>query len=170
MKLVNPSELAELTGKTWRTVTRRLAEAGIEPRKRSKKSDVYASDVALEAIYAAAAGSNEALDLQAERARLAKWQADKTEQEVELRAGRMLDRDQVAAWVADDYATVKARLVQIPDAVAAALPIDVAQRVAADVRTLIFEALAELSAEARLPVDDEAVTDAASDADGEPVG
>jgi phage terminase Nu1 subunit (DNA packaging protein) len=94
-----------------------------------------------------------AYDLDAERARLAKWQADKAEMEVELKAGRMLDRDETLAWISDDYATVKARLIQIPDAVSAALPADIAPRVAADVRTLLYEALAELSAETKLSIE-----------------
>lgn len=171
MSHANLSELAELTGKSWRTVKRKLIDAGIKPVTKGKKSDTYDSAAALEAIYAAAPtpGAAQVLDLQDERARLAKWQADKTEQEVELRAGRMLDRDAVLGWISDDYSTVKARLTQVPDAVAAALPADIAQRVAADVRTLIYEALAELSAESRLSRDREEDAGTAADADGEPV-
>jgi hypothetical protein len=170
LRPANLSELAELTGKSWRTVKRRLNDAGVQPIEKGKKSDIFDSAKALEAIYVVASVESATLDLQDERARLAKWQADKTEQEVELRAGRMLDLDAVVGWISDDYAIVKARLTQIPDAVSAALSADIAPRVSADVRTLIHEALAELSAEARLSRERAEDVDAPAAVNGKSMG
>lgn len=93
MKLVTISEVAELTGSTFRTVRRRLAEAGIEPQKRTPKSDLFASDLALRAVLieSAAADDGADLDLDEQRARLAKAQADRVEVENAVRAGELLE-------------------------------------------------------------------------------
>lgn len=92
-----------------------------------------------------AAGST--LDLNAERARLAKWQADKTEQEVEVRAGNLLPREEVMAWISNMVVTVKTRLVQIPNAVGQLIDSKYAPVVIAENKRLIAEALEELTAE-----------------------
>lgn len=86
------------------------------------------------------------LDLDQERARLAKAQADKTEQEVELRAGRMLDAGDVDQWVAGMINTAKQRLLEIPASVAARVPSEVSVQVEADTRRLLYEALCDLAA------------------------
>ena len=111
------------------------------------------------------------LDYTAERARLAKWQADKTEQDVEVRARRLLMADAVLQWVAGMVATVTARLVQIPDAVGHLVDPKYAPTVAAEVRRLIYEALEELSARGGPgALADLGDVEATADTDGEPVG
>lgn len=170
MKLVSESELASLTGKSWRTVKRRLTDAGLDPTQKEGPANLYASDQALDAIYAPDALTGE-LDLQTERARLAKWQADKTEQDVQLRGARMLEMDAVEFWVAGMLSTVKARLVQIPDAVGQHVDEQHTAAVTEAVRRYILEALADLSAEGeRGPAALVARAQATADPDGERMG
>jgi phage terminase Nu1 subunit (DNA packaging protein) len=80
-----------------------------------------------------------------ERARLARWQADRVEQEVGVRSGELLDADVALAWIEDMASTVKSRLAQIPDAVANQVDVRHSAIVAAAVRKLINETLAELA-------------------------
>lgn len=171
MKLTTLSEAADYTGKTWRTVKRRAEEAGLQPVKRTKKADFYASDALCAVIFAAESADSGDLDLNKERARLAKWQADKTEQDVELRAGRLLEADAVIQWIGNMIATVKSRLVQVPDAVGHIVDARFAAAVAAEVRRLIYEALEELSASGGPgALRDLVGSGATADPDGERVG
>jgi phage terminase Nu1 subunit (DNA packaging protein) len=146
MPQVSTAKLVELTGMAWRTVKGRLENAGLTP-ERERNADLYESTTALAALYAAPGDIAASLDLNTERARLVKWQADKTEQDIELRAGRMLAAEDVTAWVADMISTAKARLVQVPDAVAQHFEPETAQLVAEHVRRLIYEAMADLAAQ-----------------------
>lgn len=77
MKAVSGSQLADLTGKTWRTVKRLLDGAGISPLRREGPAYLYDSAAALAAIYARATPDGNGLDLTVERARLASEQADR---------------------------------------------------------------------------------------------
>jgi phage terminase Nu1 subunit (DNA packaging protein) len=86
-----------------------------------------------------------ALDLEQERARLAKWQADSKHQDVEQRAGTLLAADDVMRWVAGMIGTVRQRFLQIPAAVGQNVPAEHSAKVTAEVQRLIYEALAELS-------------------------
>ena len=114
--------------------------------------------------------SGSPLDLQAERARLAKWQADKTEQEVEVRAGNLLPREEVMAWVSNMIVTVKTRLVQIPNAVGQLIDSKYAPVVIAENKRLIAEALEELTAERPSDRRGDVEVGSADGIDGEPVG
>ena len=95
----------------------------------------------IEHIYA----STDEIDLNAERARLAKAQADRVEIENEVRAGRLLEQDRVIREVGDMLAAFRARVLAIPGAVAQRVPHHLAGRVQAELRRLIHEALTELA-------------------------
>jgi hypothetical protein len=158
------TEIAALFSVTPRAV-RGWSEEGI-PRN----PDGTYPGPAVVAWYCAREGGS-SLDYTAERARLAKWQADKTEQDVEVRARRLLMADAVLQWVAGMVATVTARLVQIPDAVGHLVDPKYAPTVAAEVRRLIYEALEELSARGGPgALADLGDVEATADTDGEPVG
>lgn len=165
MRWISLTEASELTSKAWRTCKRRAQEAGLEPNG----EDLYPSDKLLEVIYATG-GESDSLDLQAERARLAKWQADKTEQEVEVRAGDLLPREEVIGWVSNMIVTVKTRLVQIPNAVGQLIDQKYAPTVIAEIKRLINEALEELTAERPSTRRANAEVGAADGSDGESVG
>jgi phage terminase Nu1 subunit (DNA packaging protein) len=169
MPQVSTAKLVELTGMAWRTVKGRLENAGIKPTERERNADLYESTVALAALYAPDIAAS--LDLNTERARLVKRQADKTEQDIELRAGRMLAAEDVTAWVADMISTAKARLVQVPDAVAQHFEPETAQLVAEHVRRLIYEAMADLASQGeRKPRRTVVRLEAAAAADGVGMG
>ena len=95
----------------------------------------------IEHIYA----STDELDLNAERARLAKAQADKTEIENEVRAGRLLEQDRVIREVGDMLAAFRARVIAIPDAVGQLFDPATARKVVPALRARLYEALAELA-------------------------
>jgi phage terminase Nu1 subunit (DNA packaging protein) len=148
VRLVSQPDLVELTGKTWRTVTKRLKDAGVVPRKRVANAELFASDKALAVIYGVV---DQASELERNHARLAAARADRMEQDLALRAGELLDADVALAWIEDMAVTVKSRLAQIPDAVANEIDVRYSATVAAAVRKLIDQALTELSRHSRRP-------------------
>lgn len=136
---LNQQAAAILLGVTPRTLRDWEKDGEGTPRN----ADGTYSGPALVAWFVARQGGD-GLDLNEQRARLAKWQADKTEQEVEARAGKLLDEDEVVTWVANMISIVKARFLQIPDAVGQLLDPKYSQIVVRENRRLIHEALAEL--------------------------
>ena len=99
MSEVSGNELAKLTGKSWRTVRGSLEAAGIKPLRIECSSHLFASVVSLPAIYTNQEAPGEDLDLNAERARLARMQADKIEIEIAARACELLEASTVErAW------------------------------------------------------------------------
>jgi phage terminase Nu1 subunit (DNA packaging protein) len=148
VRLVSQPDLVELTGKAWRTIVKRLKDAGVEPRKRVANAQLFASDKALAVIYGIV---EQASELERNHARLAAARANRMEQEVGVRSGELLDADVAIAWIEDMAEAVKSRLAQIPGAVANQVDVRDSATVAAAVRKLIDEALAELSARARRP-------------------
>ena len=111
------------------------------------------------------------LDYTAERARLAKAQADKTEIENAVRAGQLLEASRVVREVGDMLSAFRARVIAIPDAVGQHFDAGAAKAVVRELRTRLYEALAELS-QYRPGVFEGAGEDpgAAAAADGEPMG
>lgn len=111
------------------------------------------------------------LDLNAERARLAKAQADKTEIENAHRAGTLLDQSQVLREVGDMLGAFRSRVIAIPDAIGQLFDSRTAPKVIGEVRRKLHEALAEL-AEYRPSLPRRAGEDvaASADPDGERVG
>ena len=148
MKQVSLTELADLTGKTWRKCRGRLQAAGIETSGREGRSDLYPSESALAAIYEIERPSADELDLSTERARLAKAQADKTEIENAVRCGELSITTRVVEWYGGMVANAKSRLLQLPDALGQQLDPATAPRIVALARRLIHEALLELAQQA----------------------
>jgi hypothetical protein len=85
------------------------------------------------------------LDLNAERARLAKAQADKTEIENAVRCGELSETAKVVDWYGAMVANAKNRLLQIPPTIGQQLDPALAPRIVELVRKLVHEALLELS-------------------------
>ena len=92
-----------------------------------------------------ARGQAGALDLDQERARLAKEQADRTALENGARRGELVDVAGVEREWTDHITAVRARLLAIPTSVGSQLDAEVAPKVAAIVKVLIHAALEELS-------------------------
>lgn len=146
MKLVSISEIAEFSGRTFRTVKRRIEEAGLAPVRRTKKSDLYDSRAAFDLFRPALPQPSEDLDLNAERARLAKEQADKTALENAARRGQMVDALVVVNEWTDQIAAARSRLLSAPTKLAPQLvDLSDANVIATAIRTEIYAALAELS-------------------------
>lgn len=85
------------------------------------------------------------LDLNAERARLAKAQADKTEMDIAVRGGELLERSRVLREVGDMLASFRSRVIAIPDAIGQLFEPRTARTVVTEVRRKLYESLAELA-------------------------
>lgn len=111
------------------------------------------------------------LDLNAERARLAKAQADTHEANLAARCGELLERSRVLREVGAMLASFQSRAIVIPDAIGQLIDPKTARIVVPAIREKIHEALAEI-AEYRpeLPVGLGDDSGAATESDGEPVG
>lgn len=119
---VSGRQLSELTGKTWRTVKSRLDAAGLDPARRVRNADLYESTAALAAIYAPdARGDDDAATLTAERARLAKEQADRTALDNATRRGELVEMAVVAEEWSRYFQAFRERFIGFPVKVAAEL-------------------------------------------------
>jgi hypothetical protein len=112
MPLISGNQLSEMTGKSWRTVQKRLAAAGIEATRREGNADLFEAPAAFAAIYLPDAPKG--LDPAQERARRDRATADKLEQELAVRSGElMVATDAAAAWT-DHIAAAKTKLLSLP--------------------------------------------------------
>ncbi len=147
--MISGSKLAALTGKSWRTIQRRLTAAGIEPQIRGK-AHLFNSVAALQTIFEVDRDSGE-LDLSAERARLAKLQADRIDVDLRVRRGELLERDHALDEFGGLVSNARARLIQLPYQLRAVVPQTCGGAVEAATRRVIYEALAELAREGGVP-------------------
>src|SRR5262245_8616466 len=115
MPELSGSKLAELTGKSWRTVKKRLAEALIYPIRTTGTTDFYESVEALRAIYVNDSDPDE-LDANRERARRDKEHADKLALDNKLRRGELSVTETTLRSFGALISAARARLIQIPDA------------------------------------------------------
>lgn len=146
LRRVSISQLHELTGRSREWISRRLGEAGCPPVERDGKTVWHDPRRALPVLY----GVGDGLDLNAERARLAKEQADAQElKNAQLRGELVPAGDQEAALVAIYSATSK-RLQGVPSKVAplahGAATVHAAE---SEIRERIEEALHDLADAAR---------------------
>ncbi len=168
-----------------RTIAKRLE--GVAPAEGEGRSARYRMAEAAVAIWgraggggASASGSGEPLDLTAERARLAKFQADKTELEVAVLRGDLIPGEVVKATWGDYIAAARAKLIALPSTAAPRVAGGTLREVELELRDLVHQALAELkdydpadyqpgrgrTADAGVGADD----GAAAEADGQRVG
>ena len=105
MREISGSQLAELTGKTWRTIKSVLEKAGIQPRRREGRSDLYDSEIALRAIYA----PYSAEEFDDQRQRLAAAQAEKVEHDNAIRRGHLVERGEVVHFWTECIANMRAK-------------------------------------------------------------
>ena len=91
---LNVTQLETITGKDRRSIRSSLAKAGVQPLGEGREK-FYPSRPALEAIYT----RGDELDLSAERARLAKEQADAQELKNAESRGELLRGEAVELWL-----------------------------------------------------------------------
>lgn len=142
MRWVTKNDISDLTGSSWRTVKKRLDEAGLKPNDQ----DAYPSDVALGAFYGADKGEDDGPQLTAEKARLAAAQAEKYELENAVKRGELLPRTEVQpAWSSFVVAT-RSRLMAIAPGIAPLLSITMEPGGCQDiVESAVYEALSDLA-------------------------
>ena len=143
MPLISGNQLSEMTGKSWRTVQKRLAAAGIEATRREGNADLFEAPTAFAAIYLPEAPKG--LDPAQERARRDRATADKLEQELAVRSGKLMEAGAVTAAWADHIANARSRLLAIPAKLPPLLEGKPAPAMATLLRTEISAALHELA-------------------------
>jgi len=95
-----------------RTVAKRLE--GVEPAGRRGRAKLFRMADAARACFAPTGSGGDDLDLTQESARLKKAQADKTELEVEIFKGNLLESEDVAEVWADRVLSARSLLLTIP--------------------------------------------------------
>ena len=143
MQAVSLDELAHWTSKDRRTVKARLNEAGVGPIRQVGKKSLYASDVALGAIYATARGG---LDHLSPTDKLAHARWEKAELELRVMRGELLARTEIVPLWQKAVLALRSRLLSIPSKLAPQIapPSKVAQVKDAMTRE-IYEALEEVA-------------------------
>ncbi|MCP5130744.1 MAG: hypothetical protein H6985_14325 [Pseudomonadales bacterium] len=121
--------------------------ADLPAEKGRKGAMLYESTVALPMLYICPTESDN-LDLTAERARLAHFQANKTELEAAKMKRELIEVEEVAEIVGNDYANMRANLLSLPTKLAPQLVgiEDIAQGQAL-IEQGVYSALQELSAD-----------------------
>lgn len=114
--MANRQTWCQVAGWTVREFDKRLAEGfPVQHRPASRGEEWRIDTVAgIAWIAAQAAGSGEALDLEAERARLAKEQADKTAMANAVTRRELLPADEVGRAVTAAFGRVRTRMLGLP--------------------------------------------------------
>jgi phage terminase Nu1 subunit (DNA packaging protein) len=177
LSLVTLTEVADLTGKAWRTIKQVVSSAGIAPAKRTKKSDLYESGVVLRAVYAPPEVVDvEDLDPIQEKARKDKESADKLAMENAVRRGELAQRKDVVRFWSDCQAAARAKFMSIGSKLAPRLVnIGDANIIATAIRAEVSAGLAEFAdyepgGPERMVEGNSTGANSAAPADGERVG
>jgi phage terminase Nu1 subunit (DNA packaging protein) len=120
---VSLNHLSSLTGQSYRTIKKRLTEAGLRPIQDQKKPGcaiMFESADALPILYGVAS-DNEALDLSQERAVLAQEQTRRLKIENDLKEGFLVSTDSVTEAIV----RVGKQIISILDSI----PLNVKKRV-----------------------------------------
>lgn len=134
------SQLEALTGRTSRTIRKRLE--GLEPIAQDGKTVWFSAREALPRIY-----QEGALDLSAERARLAKEQADAQELKNAQARRELVPAGETEELIIGLFSAVRARLLAVPTKAAqAAHAATSLSEAKAAIEAEITDALAELAA------------------------
>ena len=142
--LVSNAAIGKLVGLTERTIAGKKGQGGLPVR--DGKIDLRALVLLGMEVAATHRGADDALELSAERARLAKEQADRLEMQNAQTRGDLLLRSDVDAAVGAAFARVRAKLLSVPTKVAAeAMIVDTPAESEAIIREAIYEALTELA-------------------------
>lgn len=142
MREVSGNELANLTGKTWRTVKSALEAGGVRPLRREGRSDLYDSQAALLAIYRPDSDS----EYDDQRQRLAAAQAEKVEHENRIRRGILAQRADVVRFWTECLANMRAKILAMASKLGPQLVnIGDPTIIAAAIRVECYAALAELA-------------------------
>lgn len=145
IKLFSINSIAVQLGIDRRTVRARLKD--YPPRNRTKNLIEYdlKTIVAAFAQGQTKAGNDDDLDLTQARARLATAQAEKTELELAVRRGELIDLNAAALQWAQVGETIKSKLMAIPSRATPVITGQPSAIVFAALEKLIYECLTELA-------------------------
>ena len=155
-----------------RTVAKRLQD--VTPCRQDDRTSYYLMRDVAALVGSAQSDSGDTLDLNVERARLAKEQADKCEMENEEKRGRLIDAEKVSVWWVQIITNAKSKLLAVPTKAA---PLVLGCKNLAQAKDilekLIHDTLSELSATNPVSItggESVAGVETAAETDGEPVG
>lgn len=140
------TQLAALTGCAKETVSRRLRDAGVQPVRTDGRTRFYHPPQALRVILRVGEG----LDLDAERARLARAQAVEKERRNAEMLGHLLPRRDVVFHWSDMIVAAKTRLRGIPKRLLVGVP-GFTKAMAKATQGVIDEVLNELARDDGIP-------------------
>lgn len=109
MREVSGSELAELTGRTWRTIKGLFEQAGLRPKRVDGRAHLYDSEAALRVIFLPD-GSG---DFDDQRQRLAAAQSEKIERDNAVRRGDLVGRKDADRFWSDCISNARARMLAV---------------------------------------------------------
>lgn len=141
----NHRETAQLLGISEQALWKAVKERGCPVRGRAGKETLYDWREVL--VWRISDLMPDDLDLNRERARLAKAQADRTEQDLAVRRGELIPVGAVLQQWSDVLAAVRAKLLSMPSKLGPQLvSISDAGIIAAAIKAVVYEALGELMA------------------------
>ena len=136
------SELEQLTGKTYRTIRKRIKR--LKPIREEGSKIIYDSAESLELIYHKE--SDGELSLDQERAKLAHIQTKKLELEYKKLDGTLVDAKEVVEAYSKRILAARAKFLKIPVRLAAIFKaIETPDELQAEAKTLVWEALDEVA-------------------------
>lgn len=135
-----------------------------EPVRKEGRSKLYDVRAIQDDLDDRFVESKEDLDLTAERARLAKEQADKTEMENEVRRGELVEAESIIEMVGNHIQSVKTKLMALPSQISSFLAHKEVGDINGQLTDALHDALTELSEGAAT------VLDAAKKTKNKPVG
>ena len=137
MTLLSITKLVEITGKTSRTVNKRLEKLESIPSERA--GILYDSKIALPLIYELSGMSP-----QDEKARLDRLRADKVELDIKIATGELVKLDEISdAWVRSGTNT-KTKILNVPTKIA---PLVIGCKTIPQVKEIVDKALHEALAD-----------------------
>ena len=146
-RLINLQKIEQLTGITFKTIKKRLQDSEVAPLRSEGKSLFYDSRVALPALYAQPRA--EACDLTAERAKLARAQAEKATVETQKMLGNLVDKEEWCTAWASVFVQLKDRLLSIALKVSSRAANKTAEEVYAIIDAEVRETINELRRDAQ---------------------
>lgn len=144
MQKLSVSQLSDLSGKTRETVAKRLKAAGLPAEPGPRNAQLYESDNALSAIFEAPQSDQGALM----RAKVADLEAATTIKNLRIAVerGHLIPADVVERVWAGFTTAARARLLGLPNRLAASCAEQSALVIDQCATEIVYEALSELSA------------------------
>lgn len=149
MRYLSISQLSEITGKDRRTISKYLVNLAVHTKE--KNAHKYDAHLALPIIFGnGSKAADDVDDIDVERARLTRLQAEKAQIDLDLKRRQLIPIDEVVGELEREYSYTRAQLIGLPSRMAQSLAVETDPAVIRDeLAEAINQALEEMSADAR---------------------